>query len=201
MDGKKPAPAKIIFARSRFERKSRRYADERHKDLNTLFREAVLLKRKIPVLDEKKIVVMGMKELSDFFLAEMHKEMMRETKADTELFLCSGYVASLLSLLIKNPVAYRYGVEGMLKYRLTGNAYVLQRSADSCFLMCAVFPNRGIRSSLNPEYYRDVGRKMYYRFYLMAESENRREIGYLMAKHFEAMVYVAQKTLANIGSA
>lgn len=113
---------------------------------------------------------------------------------DPSFFLCGLYIAELLTDTMHTQPESWYAIDFRQKGNDTNDRFAFKNGGDMCFLIAAVFPERGHFRLMTPEYYEKMGIGFYYEFYYRGGSE----IGYHMGSRFKTMADITQSCLTSL---
>jgi hypothetical protein len=113
---------------------------------------------------------------------------------DASFFLCAIYIAELLTRTMREFPESWCAVDYRKESVEHENPFALKKGGDMCFLIAAVFPDRGKWRLMDLSYYEKMGAGFYYEFYYQA----RAEIGYHMGSCFHTMKEVTRTCLASL---
>ena len=144
------------------------------------FIEKTMLKKKGPfsIGDFKKILKVRISQL-----VLEHRKMERET------FLCSSYVAELLTEMIHpERIESWSGIDHLIRYEKEGSKVLLKKGADICFFYYTYFLDKNIPQL---QMTRDIGSRLYFLLYYAESSA----ISFYMGKNFPFMGKIAHRSL------
>lgn len=157
---------------------------KRDESLDSVLKSAAQLRqRKLYRIAQSGIVTRA-QSIEKIFEQKMADHLLAQKKIEVEAFLCSSYVARVLSrFVILTPESY-YATDYLIKRRSS------QQAADMCFLICSLFPEWGNRKRrpMKLKGYEDLGMTLYYAYY----RESHADIGKAMSARFVEMTEVAK---------
>ncbi len=155
----------------------------------TLLLERASRSKKEIFKEEKGFIILK-NEFENFFASQMNSFLINEKKIAEDIFLCVLYVSSLIKKRLSNQYSFDYIIDYFLKGFEKENPLFFQEGGDFCYFICVFFPELFEKRGLD-DYGFDMGRFLYYQFYLMSEQE----IAYHMSRNFKEMVEIGQKCL------
>ncbi len=150
------------------------------------------------ISQEKKFVERTMLDrTSSFSIGEFKKLLkvrisqlvLEHRKMERETFLCSSYVAELLTEMIHpEKIESWSGVDHLIRYEKEGSKILLKKGADICFFYYAYFLDKSIPQL---QMTRDIGSRLYFLLYYADSSA----ISFYMGKNFPFMGKIAHRSL------
>ncbi|PIQ68507.1 MAG: hypothetical protein COV91_03785 [Candidatus Taylorbacteria bacterium CG11_big_fil_rev_8_21_14_0_20_46_11] len=159
-------------------------------DLNGLLKKAVVLRKKLPDMEGTFVV----KNLKALLSAKISDVLLKKDMIDSACFLCGIHIAQLLSDLTVTAPESWYAIDYILKSNQRGDPSALKQGANVCFLICAVFKERGEHRAMTYRDYESMGMGLYFQFY----SQTGKEIGYHMGRQYRLMVRVTNECLKTL---
>ncbi len=183
----------VIDISSILRHKGARYQEDLQLDLNGLIARALKIEQETPQF-AKGVTVMNQAEVELVFHRGMLHELNKRNLISSELYVCSGYIAKLLSGMLASPFGRINAFEAIKIHSEKENPYILKSVADSCFLLLSVFPGAGRWRSMDTNYYREMGKGFYHTFYLATN----KEIGWHMSQHFDLLCDIATQCILSL---
>lgn len=162
-------------------------------DLNQLLQRATLLQ--IDRVEIKgKIAVIDFTRLKRVFEAKLAGVILKTANVDAEFFLCGTYIAALLVEIGQNPPPSWYAIDYFIKAEKENKPFLLKKGGDVCFLIYAVFPERGDHRVMKRDDYQVIGRSLFYNYY----NRTGQPIAYFMSQRFKTMADITQQCLREL---
>ncbi len=159
-------------------------------DLTELLKTATTLRQEAVEIKET-IVVMNFGKFKRLLEARLSAIILKRKNIGVDFFLCSNYIAALLSDLGKTPPESWYAVDYFMKAATEDKPTALREGANICFLICAVFPEKGKVRCMKLTDYETLGQGLYYNYY----GQTGAIVAYFMSKQFQPMVEITKECL------
>ncbi len=139
----------------------------------------------------KKILII--ENLKEYLEQEINNYLFQVNTVDGELFLCSSYIASIVSEFSKHfPKMWRAAEEFLKGQKEKGyNPWELESGGKKCFIICSFFPEIIKRRRVSNDYYSKFGASLFFMHYLRTD----REISYHMANWFNDLVDITNEVI------
>lgn len=134
------------------------------------------------------------KNFKQYFESKINASLIEQGLIEPSFFLCSLYVAQLLSNTLNTEPRSWYAIDYHEKSHHAGNVHEFKEGGDMCFLMASVFPEQTHRRLVDIQYYKKMGVTFYLGLYTNANIE----IGYHMGKQFDVMVDITHDCIESI---
>ncbi len=161
-------------------------------DFVILRKNATLLKDKYMEFKER-ISVMDLETLRTVFASRMAKIILDRNEMAVTIFLCGTYVADLLTTFASTSPDSWYFMDYLIANWKENRCLNLKCGGDACFLLCALFKEKGDKRSMNCRDYELQGRSMYRLYY----NHTGIEVAYHMSRQFSRMAEITHDCLQN----
>jgi hypothetical protein len=159
---------------------------------------AEMLKVAHQIKDEYKIsdelIRKDVHNLDRMFESILNRLLFKKRLIRSEAFLCSRYIAVLLSKIASSTPKSWYAVDYFIEGHEERNPWVFRDGADTCFILCSLYRERCDRRSVNLKQYMTMGTSLYYQHYIETETE----ISYYMAILFETMSELTKLSMSSM---
>ena len=122
------------------------------------------------------------------------KKMIKTKMISRGLFLCGIYIPQVFTEYFHSSPESWLPIDFILKAKKLGEAFILKRGGDVCFLICSVFTERGNWGNMNLDYYQGMGKTFYHQFH----AQTKKEIGCHMSNNFEIMAKLTKECVLSI---
>lgn len=140
----------------------------------------------------KNASILSPKDFKKALELKIYQKVVEQRKIERENFLCSAYVAELLTDMIHpEKIESWSGVDHLVRYSKEGSTALLKKGADICFFYYAYFLDRNIAQM---KITKDIGSRLYFLLYY-AESSS---VAFYMGKNFPFMGKIAHRSLKEI---
>ncbi len=140
---------------------------------------------------EKPILTIS--DLKSFFEKRINSALFERKEIASEKFLCSSYVSDLLANLKHKVPESWYLIDYILEVARKNTQLSIRASADFCFILCSLFPERGNHRLMKLEFYSKTGPSLYYYFF----QKTGKLIGRYMGDNFTLMAEVVSENFSN----
>ncbi len=123
---------------------------------------------------------------------KIYQSIVEQRKIERENFLCSAYIADLLTDMIHpEKVESWSGIDYLIRYEKEKNTILLKKGADICFFYYAYFLDQNIAQI---KITKDIGSRLYFLLYYAESSA----VAFYMGKNFPFMGKIAHQSLKEI---
>lgn len=123
---------------------------------------------------------------------KIYQGIVEQRKIERENFLCSAYIAELLTDMIHpEKIESWSGIDHLIRYEKERSTILLKKGADICFFYYAYFLDRNIAQTKMTA---DIGSRLYFLLYYAESSA----IAFYMGKNFPFMGKIAHRSLKEI---
>jgi len=175
------------------ENREKEISESREKDLQDFLLEATQIQQNIPVL-RRGITLVTQQDAEILIRTCLIKELKNKELLNSVSFTCIDYIAGLLMELFCKTPQYWTAFDFLEESNRTNNPYVLQKGADTCFLISSYFEKRGDWRAMKLGYYRAMGISLYSSFYY----RTKKEIGFYMSKNFLSISEIVKDGLKTL---
>ncbi len=163
------------------------------KDLATLLKQAVLIRKK-RTENRHGIQIADFSKLKALFEAGIADILIRRRYIGSDFFLCGNYISTLLSSLVHYIPKSWFVIDFVLESVESNNPRRLQEGANVCFLICSVFRERSELRAMRYEDYEKMGAGLFHQYY----DQTGAEIGYHMSRQYHIMATVTDECMRTI---
>lgn len=160
-------------------------------ELTKLLKQAVIICKK-SLMPKEGINIINPEEFKTAIEGKINQEIIDRRLISSDIFMCSIYVADLLTQVIKNTPKSWLATDYVLQYTQSGEKSLLKEGGDACFVICGLFPKKGNFRLMKIDYYQEMGISFYYQYFCQAS----KEIGYHMSQCFATMAKVVKSCLS-----
>ncbi len=132
---------------------------------------------------------MDFKGLKRVFETRLASLILKNNHIGADFFLCGNYVAALLTEIGNTQPESWYAVDYFMKAAADDNPAILKQGANVCFLICAVFPERGQIRTMKLGDYEALGKGLYYNYY----GQTGKIIAYFMSRQFKPLAEITKQ--------
>ncbi len=143
---------------------------------------------------EDGINVLSSDEFAELFRHKAFQLVAQRNMINTDIFICIGYIANILKEMI--PQAKRSWIisDYLIKDQNSNTPKHLKEAANTCFFICAVFPDRANWRLMNKDFYEQSGSMFYYTYY----TRTQKPFAYYMNRHFREVVALTASTISSL---
>ncbi|MDD2935384.1 MAG: hypothetical protein PHX25_02830 [Candidatus Pacebacteria bacterium] len=156
-----------------------------------LLRKATLLKK----MSANKALIKDFDGLKKAFEIQLNTFLLEKQLVGVDVFMCASYISSILCQFGSKIPESWYMTDYLVKDQENGgDGNALKEGADTCFILCSLYPERCNRRIMEKTDYILMGSSMYGAYY----SKTGKEVIYHMAKRFELMSQVTAECVNKI---
>lgn len=182
--------AKIINLEDKKLKKTKFNPDD---NLEEYLKKAILLKKFFPKLNST-VAVMDIKKFKLLLLNKISELLIKNKYLEKEFFICGNYISTLIINTTTDIPESWFAIDFIFKTLKTKSPFYTQKGADICFLICAIFRERGNIRSMKISDYQKMGMGLYRQFYF----QTNKEIGLYMSNFYGEMADVTNECFYNL---
>jgi len=160
-------------------------------NLSNLIRKSKKLKSLPETITDAGIYLSDFKKLQKIIEKRISEILFKKNLIASDYFLCSIYIANLISETVKNPPKSWYSIDYIFEIKDEDDYLPWKRAGDVCFLICSVFVGRSNRRIMRTDDYVAMGRSFYSNYY----RKGNKEIGYMMSNKYMPMMHITREAL------
>lgn len=161
------------------------------KTFEELLRKATLLKK----MSSNKALIKDFDDLKKAFEIQLNTFLLEKQLVGADVFMCASYISSILCQFGDKIPESWYMTDYLVKDQENGgDGNALKEGADTCFILCSLYPERCNRRVMKKSDYVSMGSSMYSAYY----SKTGKEVIYHMARKFDLMSKVTAECVTKI---
>ena len=171
------------------------FKKQAEKDVSNTFEE---LLKKATLLKKMSIKKSHFKDFEDWkksFEIQINTFLLEKQLVGADVFMCASYISSILCQFGDKIPESWYMTDYLVKDQENGgDGNALKEGADTCFILCSLYPERCNRRVMKKSDYVSMGSSMYSAYY----SKTGKEVIYHMARKFDLMSKVTAECVTKI---
>lgn len=165
---------------------------ENEPSLSNLMKEV----RRMPAREEeieRGIYLSDFEKLEQTIRESILKTLPRNCQ-NSDYFYCGTYVSSVIARSAESPPKSWYIIDYLADINDINDYLGWQKAADTCFVLCAIFPTRCERKMMRYRDYLVMGKGLYGTFY----GKSQKKIAYLMSVNYKEIVEITQEAIKTL---